>query len=154
AGSAEWKDYSQFRTGVNDPPSLVKEHSEYLLNRSTHVLVADREEGFQLEGSLAPPPWGTVTTNWSRADNANARRFEEWFLELRSPPRPGERGEAPAFYDGSREELVGIADRRTAGAAGTLRFTPLYSASLDVETQSARRELGPVSQPFHDDYAS
>src|SRR5439155_391400 len=43
----EWKDYSGFRYGTNDPPSLVREHGFPLLNRATHVLDATRERGFQ-----------------------------------------------------------------------------------------------------------
>ena len=49
--SAEWKDYQRFRLGTNDPPSLVREHTFALLNRATHVLMADDEHGFQVEAA-------------------------------------------------------------------------------------------------------
>jgi len=150
--SAEWKDYSQFRLGVNDPPSLVREHSQVLLNRTTHVLIADREEGFQLEGSYAPIEWVSLVTNWSRSDGANAKRFEERFIEVRSAPRHAERWEATAFYDRSWDQLISIADRRTTGIAATLRAMRRWSGTLDFERQTARRTTSGAPQLIEDIY--
>jgi len=152
--SAEWKDYSQFRLGVNDAPSLVREHSQALLNRSTHVLVADREEGFQLEGSYTPSPWGALTANWSRADGAGAKRFDERYVEVRSAPAAGERWEATAFYDRSRDDVISISSRVTSGIASTVRAFQRWSASLDAERQTATRESFTGPTHFEDVYLS
>ena len=42
--SYEYKDYMNYNIGVNDPTSLIKEHSHLLLNRDTHVLIPTDEE--------------------------------------------------------------------------------------------------------------
>jgi len=152
--SAEWKDYGRFRLGVNDPPSLVREHSYVLLNRSTHVLVADREVGFQFEGTYRLPGWASLTANWSQADAANARRFEEHFFELRSDAAQDRTWEAGAFYDWGKDELISISDRRTAGLVSTVRIHGPWSASLDLERQAATRELAIGSESFEDLYLS
>ncbi len=150
--AVEWKDYSRFRLGVNDPPSLVREHAQVLLNRSTHVLVADREQGFQFEGSYTPSDWAAVTTNWSRSDGAGARRFEERFVEWRAAPRRAERWEATAFYDRSWDELISISDRRTVGIAATVRVLRAWSGTLDMQRQTARRETAGAPEAFEDLY--
>ncbi len=48
-GSLEFKDYKNFvlGSGYNDPPTLVKEHSYKVLNRSTHVPLLNNERGYQ-----------------------------------------------------------------------------------------------------------
>lgn len=148
----EWKDYSQFRFGTNDPPSLVREHGHVLLNRSTHVVDAGDEEGFQIEGTYAASEWAAVTVNMSRADGIGGIRFEERFVEVRTAPRAGERWEATTFYDRSRDDLVSIADRRTYGIASTVRFLEGWSVTLDLERQSARRRVIGISDRFEDIY--
>ena len=150
--TAEWKDYSQFRLGTNDPPSLVREHTQVLLNRSTHVLDAGEEEGFQIEATLAPSEWAAVTANFSRADGVEGFRFEERFIEVRSAPLAGERWETIVFYDRSRDDVVSIADRRTYGAASTVRFLERWSVTLDLERLTARRRAVGISDRFEDLY--
>lgn len=149
--TAEWKDYSQFRLGVNDPPSLVREHWQALLNRSTHVLVADREAGFQLEGTYTPSPWAALTTNWSRADGQGGRRFEERYVDVRSAPA-GAAWEATVFFDRSRDEVIAISSRHTLGGAATVRAWRVWSATLDVERQTATRLGLPTGADFEDVY--
>jgi Family of unknown function (DUF6029) len=151
--SAEWKDYSQFRLGTNDPPSLVREHGQALLNRSTHVLNAGDEEGFQIEGTYRVAPLGAVTANFSRADGYGFR-FDERFVELRAAPGDGEQWEATVFYDRSRDDIISIADRRTYGQASTLRFLQLWSVTLDLERLTARRRASGSADRFQDLYLS
>ena len=149
--SAEWKDYQEFRLGINDPPSLVREHGATLLNRGTHVLNAGRERGFQLEGSWTTPRWGTVTANLSRADG-RGDRFDERFIELHAAPEGGRRWEATAFWDDGKDEFSSIADRRTYGAAATVRVRERWAVTADLQRSEATREfvgLPPVSFGDH-----
>ena len=141
--SAEWKDYRAFRLGSNDPPSLVREHSFYLLNRSTHFLLADREEGYQLEGSYTLPAWGTLTLNSTRADGRSGKpvRFEERYGELHVAPHAWDRFEGTAFWARGKDEFLGasVSDRTIAGTAATVRFLTEWSANVDLEWLEAQR---------------
>jgi hypothetical protein len=140
--TAEWKDYSDFRLGTNDPPSLVREHSPALLNRATHVLDAGGEEGFQLEGAWTGPEWASLTLNWSRSDGAFGRRavrFEERYVELHVAPAAGSRWEATGFYDEGKDEFSFVEDRRLAGLSTSVRLSPAMAVTADLERQRARR---------------
>lgn len=138
--SLEWKDYSQFRLGTNDPPSLVPEHTEVLLNRTTHVLVADDETGYQAEASWSPVPWGSLVLNRTRADGARGDRYEEWYTALRALPRGGARVDGGAFYDRGADSTTGITRRDTYGLDVTGRWRARWSAKLDVERQTSERK--------------
>jgi hypothetical protein len=138
--SLEWKDYSQFRLGTNDPPSLVPEHTEVLLNRTTHVLVADDETGYQAEASWSPVPWGSLVLNRTRADGARGDRYEEWYTALRALPRGGARVDGGAFYDRGADSTTGITRRDTYGFDVTGRWRARWSAKLDVERQTSERK--------------
>ena len=157
--SAEWKDYRAFRLGSNDPPSLVREHSYYLLNRSTHFLFADREEGFQLEGSYTLPAWGTLTLNSTRSDGRNGKpvRFEERYGELHLAPRADDRFEGTAFLARGKDEFLtaSVSDRTIAGGAATVRILGAWSANLDLERLEAQRIdfFGRPVVRYHDQYA-
>lgn len=152
--SVEWKDYAQFRLGTNDPPSLVREHSATLLNRSTHVLDADREEGYQIEGSYAASEWASFLVNVSRADGAMASRFEERYVEIHSAPKAGQRWESTLFYDQGKDETFAISDRRTYGLNTTVRFIERWSSAVDVQRQAASYRIGASSQPFENLFMS
>jgi hypothetical protein len=138
--SLEWKDYSQFRLGTNDPPSLVPEHTEALLNRTTHVLVANDEEGYQLEASWSPLPWGSLVVNRSRADGANGDRYEEWYAAMRALPRGDAGFDGGVFYDRGADSTTGILRRDTYGFDVTARWRARWSAKLDVERQTSERK--------------
>ena len=154
AFSAEWKDYREFRLGINDPPSLVREHAYTLLNRATHVLDATREQGFQLEGSWTATALGSVLANWSRADG-RGDRFEERSLELHATPEAIPAGEATLFYDEGKDEFSSIAARRIYGGAALWRVSARWSTAIDLERQEATRTLiGVPSVWFNDDYAA
>jgi hypothetical protein len=141
--SAEWKDYRDFRTGVfNDPPSLVKEHAWPILNRNTHVLDADDETGFQVEGTWSRPGSGSVTLNRSRSDgdrNGTPIRFEETYVEIRVAPDPAHRWEATGFYDSARDDFVFIEDREVIGGGASVRVRGPLSIAADFERQTAER---------------
>ncbi|MBD3336712.1 MAG: hypothetical protein GF355_14465 [Candidatus Eisenbacteria bacterium] len=148
--SAEWKDYSQFRLGTNDPPSLVREHSYVLLNRNTHVLNATLEQGFQLEGVYTWPAWGSITVNLSRSDGKTAKpvRFEEQYLEIHVDPIRSDLWEATAFYDLGKDEFIAVSDRDIYGASATIRLSDAISITGDLQRQHATRAMS----TFTDNY--
>jgi uncharacterized protein DUF6029 len=152
--AAEWKDYREFRLGINDPPSLVREHGQPLLNRGTHVLDAVRERGFQLEGSWTLPRRGTATVNLSRSD-ARGDRFDERFVELHVAPEDARVWEATAFWDEGKDLSSSISERRVFGAGGTVRFRDRWAVGVDLERQDATRQFVAIpSVSFNDQYAS
>jgi hypothetical protein len=152
--AAEWKNYREFRTGLNDPPSLVREHAYALLNRGTHVLDASRERGYQLEGSYTLPRWGTATVNLSRSDGVGVR-FDERYVELHVAPERARRWEATVFWDEGKDEFSFISDRRVIGGSGSVRFLDRWSVAADVERQDATREfVGIPGVSFREHYSS
>jgi hypothetical protein len=129
-----------FRLGFNDPPSLVREHGYTLLNRATHVLDAESEHGYQLEGAWSFPKWGSLTVNQSRAEGTPVNqtlRFEETYAELRAAPGPESRFDATLYLDHSLDEFEFVSDRDTYGGSGTVRFMTRYSATLELARQDA-----------------
>src|SRR5262249_46185763 len=109
--------------------------------------IADREEGYQAELSWAPRDWGTLVLNRSRADGARGDRFEELFGELRFTPREAERWEGTVFWDRSADSTESITRRHTYGCTATARWARRWSASLDLERQTAAR-VGFVASTF------
>lgn len=153
--AAEYKDYDGFRSGLNDPPQLVREHALSLLNRNTHLLDADGEEGFQLELSGPLHAWVTLTANLSRADGPPNRlrlvRFEERFGELRVAPPGSEAWEVRAFAGRGFDTADFVSDRHAGGASGTLRLPGGFAAELGVERQRAvRTGFTGTAEPFDD----
>jgi hypothetical protein len=133
--AAEWKDYRRFRLGFNDPPSLVREHGFTLLNRSTHVLDAESEHGYQLEAAGSDPRWGSLTVNQTRSEGTPAGRslrFEETYWELRAAPGPGARLEATLYVDHALDEFDFVSDRDVYGGSATVRLPGEYSTTLDL----------------------
>jgi len=158
--SLEWKDYAGFLLGVNDPPSLVREHTSTLLNRRTHVLVAQREEGYQAELAWTPRPAATLVFNRSRADGARGDRFEEVFAEFRLTPAGGVRWEGSVFADRATDSTQSILRRDTYGGAATYRWGDRWAVSGALERQTAARvgfDLATLSIariPFEDVHTS
>lgn len=134
--SGEWKDYDQFRLGVNDPPSLVREHAAPLLNRTTHLLDADGEAGFQLEGSARASAWATLTVNFSRSDGAPGirwLRFEERYAEARIARPASDTWDATIFSDRGFDTFDFVTDRHVMGALATRRLPRAFAIGLDAE---------------------
>lgn len=151
--SAEWKNYRGFRLGFNDPPSLVREHAFALLNRNTHVLDAERERGFQLEGSWTFDGLGAATLNGSRSDG-EGDRFEELYGEVHVM-MDGQPWEATLFASGGKDEFDFTARRRAWGGAGSVQVYGPWALQIDLQKQDATRRfftLPPVA--FNDLYAS
>ncbi|NOT32000.1 MAG: hypothetical protein HOP15_16260 [Planctomycetes bacterium] len=156
AVSAEWKDYRLFRIGTNDPPSLVREHAFALLNRATHVLLADDEHGYQFEGSYAVPGWGTATANHSRADgivSSTPRRYFENYFELRAAPERVGAVELTLFFDKQQDTFSRISERNSWGGSGTVRARRDYSLTVDLERSDATRFFAPAARRSPDSYS-
>jgi hypothetical protein len=137
--SAEWKDYARFALGTNDPPSLVREHSTLLLNRSTHVLLAQREQGYQVELSWSPRPGATIIGNLSRADGARGDQFVERYAELRLQAPGDSRWDGSLFYDRSADSAVSVIQRDTYGVGGRVRWRDAWTVAAEAERQTAAR---------------
>lgn len=153
--AGEYKDYDQFRTGLNDPPPLVREHSAVLPNRATHVLDAEGEEGFQLELLAPVHEWVNLVANLSRSDGspltANAR-FEERFAEVTLAPPGAEPWSVRAFLSRGFDRFEFIGERRAAGVGGSCAVRPDWSLEWEVEHQrSLRVGFGGFRDPFDDD---
>jgi len=139
---AEVKDYRGFRLGTNDPPALVREHSWNLLNRNTHLLDAEGEEGVlvELSGPLAPGVSGVA--NVSRADGPPGIRrlvFEEAFAELTwSPPSAGT-WELRGMHARGRDTWDFVSERVASGLAMLARPRRAWSAEAAIEHQRVER---------------
>ena len=155
---AEWKDYGQFRFGTNDPPSLVKEHSEALLNRYTHVLDASGEQGYQLEATYSRDALGAALLNVSRADRnlvGRNERFEEHYLEIRTTPmNEGHPWEARVFGFRGRDEFDGLLKLRAGGGSASFQGPSSWSAGCDLEAATVTRRAGSISYYYRDQYFS
>jgi hypothetical protein len=151
--AAEWKDYDHLRLGYNDPPPLVREHAWALLNRNTHLLNAESEEGVQWELTAPLTPWTSLVANWSRSDgapNAFSFRYEERFAELRVAPPASDAWELRAYADRGFDTQDFISDRHAFGVSLAARGAYGFAGELDVERQRVVRSGAFGPQPFED----
>lgn len=149
--SWEYKDYQNFELGVNEPPTLVREHSFVLLNRSTHVLVPQQEEGYQFESRLDYRQWAELVVNLSRAENFNSLRFEERYLEL-SGHWSG--ASLTLFADEQEDGFESVGDRDTFGGYAMVPFLGVHSLELQAETQETEIVAGSNRAFYGDRYWS
>ncbi|MFT4603886.1 MAG: hypothetical protein ACI9W4_000603 [Rhodothermales bacterium] len=142
-GSLEYKDYTDFflGSGFNDPPSLVREHSWVVLNRSTHVLNVVQETGFQLELYASSGKAGSVIVNGTRAVNDFGQDFvyREFFVEYTAPALGVMT--AKAFVDLAEDPLKGHSGRTAAGVYLDRRLANGWSVSVSGEAQRFDREF-------------
>lgn len=139
--SFEYKDYRDFAFGINDPPSLVRENAEVLLNRATHVLLAEAERGIQTEISFAPAAAWRITANYSNSKNdlgvnSPATRYHEALLTVEWF---GENLTTKIFVDGGRDDLLFEKDRFTSGGAADYHFTNGLTFGFDIQGQRMHR---------------
>ena len=141
--SLEWKKYHNMLigTGISEPPTLIKEQTYHVLNRSTHVTDLDDESGYQLEVYYQFEDGKMLTFNNSLAENHLTKlfRFYEYFLELYWPFPKG--STAKVFADFSKDNLY-LEDQRYAGG---IYYTQLlknsYSVSIESELQFINRQF-------------
>ncbi len=118
--SFEMKDYTNFSigTGINDPPSLVKEHPYRLLNRSTHLPDLGHESGYQVEFYYRFANSSFLTLNSSSAKNelssGRSPVFREFFAEYQFTPGSGKLM-SHVYADYATDPLVNEVNRYAGG---------------------------------------
>ena len=137
--SVEYKNYDNLAFGFNDPPSLVREHAAFLLNRSTHVLLLSNEQGYQIEATYTQPDLGNVTANISYARNDLAPTVQTFFKEryLAFDLYKFDNLSATIFYNWGKDDLHSIDRHRTAGATLETTTTKGHTLGLDLQYQRA-----------------
>ena len=149
-GSLEWKDYQNFflGSGFNDPPTLVKEHSYKVLNRSTHVAQLTSERGYQLEVYYRFRDGKMLTLNTARARNevSTVYVFQEYFAEIYSPA--GGSASIKWFMDYAMDPFREEPARYATGGIYETPFLRQWSSLFQLEYQYFERD-GLIAGPVH-----
>lgn len=145
--SLEYKDYNNFflGSGINDPPTLIREHGYRVLNRSTHVPDLSDESGFQLETYYTFQNANLLTLNIARTKNDFFRTFifQEYFLEFEARFRQFD--VMRLFLDYSSDPLRSEDNRYSGGFLYELLLKSFRGISLQGEYQYIERKLTSVS---------
>ncbi len=146
----EIKDYQNFiiGKGINDPPTLVKEHSSKLLNRATHVPLISDEKGYQTEFWYLFQNLSMLTLNHSFAQNnsaSNTFNYIEFYAEYKFNLLTDHQLRLLADY--TQDPLKRQPNRYTGGILFDL-FTNTYTSVFDVEIQYINSESGSVNSNF------
>lgn len=143
--SFEYKNYNRFRlgSGFNDPPSLIKEHTYPVLNRSTHVLETSNEEGFQFEAFYNFEAGHSLVANITTARNEvfNTFTYREYFLE--GYYQHNDFLSFKTFFDYATDELEGEEDRISAGFITEKNFSYKWNLTTDLQYQTFTRPFDP-----------
>lgn len=141
--SAEYKDYQNLflGSGYSDPPTLIKEHTYRVLNRSTHVIDLTDESGYQFEVFYMFGNGAILTLNHSRTKNEFPLRdyvFKEYFAEIHTPV--GNFWNVKAFADYAQDPFK-LEPSRYAGGIYTTRYLNNgWNMTLETEYQSVEKE--------------
>jgi hypothetical protein len=149
--SWEYKDYQNYDLGVNEPPTLVREHPWTLLDRRTHVLDPLQETGYQLESRLDAGGRADLVLQVSRAEASRSRRFHEAYAELSG--RAGSRS-ATLFADTAQDDVEFVRDRDTIGAHVRWPLAGAHSVEIEVQRQDVQRTIVDLDQSWQDRYAA
>jgi len=151
--SFETKRYHQFNLLINDPPNLVPEFSYHLLNRTSHFLLSDDEQGFQVsvQGGL-PHDWSLhaeAAQASSRSDDgfrnyAGARRYDLYFLGIESSPLAPV--QVTLYGAAGQDGTEGITGHHLGGASVKLSRDDGWSFEGNLEIQQMERR-GSVFEP-------
>ena len=150
--SLELKDYDDFAfPSMNNPPTLIREHEAFLLNRETHALLADDEAGAQAELTWALPRDIGLTAAWNLAtrrgsDPGDEKSLREYFLQLDSPV--GEALHGQLFLDYTRNRILENERRLTAGTRWDWSAGGRHAASADLQVQDVDRRFGRSDFPY------
>lgn len=144
-GSLEFKNFSNLRlgSGYNDPPSLIREHTYPVLNRSTHVLDTANETGFQAEAYYNFEGGHNLTFNLSRAINDGFARFEYTELFIEGLYQINDDLSVKSFIDYAQDDLKGDDDRWSFGWITENIFANEIGAVLDLQYQQFKRSFDP-----------
>ncbi|MEO1023555.1 MAG: DUF6029 family protein, partial [Bacteroidota bacterium] len=139
--SLEYKDYNNILvgSGVNDPPTLIKEHTYPVLNRSTHVPNTSDERGSQLEAFYNFDAGHSLVFNYARTVNEVFNRFdyEEYFLE--GLYQFDELFSIKGFIDYANDEPKAEADRYSFGLITDKSFDYRFGITTDLQFQTFER---------------
>ncbi|MBT4140360.1 MAG: hypothetical protein HOE48_20790 [Candidatus Latescibacteria bacterium] len=151
--SVEYKDYEDMALRFNDPPSLIREHTAFLLNRATHVLLTVNEKGYQTEATYSQPDLGTFTANVTYAENALGPTITTIFKErhLAFDLEKFTDFSLGVFFNWGRDDLEGINKRRIAGFIAEKTSLSGHTFGVDVQHQRASRPFGDPMN-FNDTY--
>lgn len=140
-GSLEYKNYNQFRLGqgFNDPPSLIKEHTYSVLNRSTHVLETSDETGFQAEVYYNFDDGHSITANLTTAKNDLFKEFNyrEYFIE--GYYEVDDYLSLKSFFDYANDDLKGEENRISLGFIADKSFDYIWGLVVDLQYQTFDR---------------
>lgn len=141
--SFEMKKYQDFAigNGVNDPPTLIKEHSVRLLNRSTHVPHLSDESGYQVEVYFSFDNGAILTVNNAMAKNAIGTKehiFTEYYADYYFDIN--EQFHLTVLADYTQDPLMNEPHRYTTGAHLDVEHGSL-SSQLEFDIQWIEREI-------------
>ena len=145
--SVEYKDYADFNLKFNDPPPLIREHSYVVLNRSTHVLEALNETGWQAEAFLRIAGSHLLTLNASRAENNFFGRkfiFREIFVEF--DYALNDLTSVKGFWDRSEDPFKLEKPRHATGLYLEKAWPRAWGTILDLEYQAFDRQPAPAQR--------
>ena len=151
--SLEYKDYEDFALEhINNPPPLIREHSAYLLNRITHDLLADDEQGYQAELSYVLPSGQTLTANATRATRRgdSGAVLREFFVQMDSPL--GQRADVQLFADFSHNQILLDDKSRLLGSHWEWFPDGSYTFEFDAQFQDVDRRFGDLALPYTNHY--
>jgi hypothetical protein len=141
--SAEYKNYHNLLigSGINDPPTAVREQKYKVLNRSIHVPQLLDESGIQLEGFYTFPNHEHLVVNYTRAVNQFFMdySFNELFLEFSF--YPGQKNNVTVFADYASDEFESEDTRYAAGTVWDYSVTGPWSVQLHLEYQYIERDI-------------
>ena len=137
--SVEYKRYDNMALGFNDPPSLIRENTAFLLNRATHVLLLTNEQGYQIEATYTRPELGNFTANVSYARNDLAPTVQTFFKErhLAFDLYKFDNLNATIFFNWGKDDLNNIDAHRTTGAVLETTLGNGHTLGLDMQYQRA-----------------
>ena len=151
--SLELKDYDDFNfPTINNPPTLIREHEAFFLNRQTHTLLPDDETGIQAELTWALPRQVGLIAAWNLATRRGSRSGEEgkslseYFLQLDSPV--GEAFHGQVFLDYARSRILQNERRTTAGTRWDWSGGTRYAVVADLQFQDVDRRFGSRRFPY------
>lgn len=151
----ELKDYQNLSlsNGVNDAPTLVKEHNVRLLNRMTHVPFLSDERGYQLDLWWNLDNGHVLSFNHSMAENNIGHRntiFQEYYLDYKLPLN--EASSLLWYADYSVEPIRSEDLRLTSGFQVDVEHGA-WSSLINLDAQYVERTIGTTSS-FYNAYVS
>ena len=151
--SLEYKEYEDFSLSqVNNLPPLIREHATYLLNRNTHDLLADDEQGYQAELSYTFAGGQALTANFTRAvrrhdtGDEDDKTLREIFLQFDSPV--GEYIDAQLFADFSHNYILENEKSQLYGTLWNWSFNDRHTLNFDTQFQDVERRFGTLDFPY------